>query len=124
MRTVNITPSDGFVQGSDLTYTVPILNESTDLPQDMTGWTLLWKMWDQDGTAKLNKTATAVNYSATKDGFQWTIADTDTISALGAETIAEGLYRHEGWRVDEGNEVCLFKGDVHLLASDRRQETS
>ena len=123
MKIVNITPTDGFVQGSDLNYTVPILTPA-GLPQTMTGWTLLWKMWDKDGTAKLSKTATPVNSAGTNDGFQWTIADTDTISTLGAETIAEGLYRHEGWRVDEGNEVCLFKGDVHLLASDRRQETS
>jgi len=127
MRIVNIMPADGFVQGSDLTWRVAIDNGATPpVAVNMTGWTLFYKLFKLDGSQALVKVATAVNLNATADGFQWTVVDTDTISAAPnpAVVLAAGLYRHEGWRVDEGNEVMLFKGDVHLLASDRRQETS
>jgi len=127
MRIVNIMPEDGFVQGNDLTWRVAIDNGATPpVAVNMTGWTLLYKLYRPDGTTALSKAATAVNLNAVADGFQWIVVDTDTISAAPnpAVVLAAGLYRHEGTRIDEGNEVTLFKGDVHLLASDRRQETS
>lgn len=118
---VPITTAHGFFQNEDQGFTVPIV-DANNAPVDMTGFTLLWQLFSQDGTLLLSKAATAVDSAATKDGFRWSVADTDTISTTPAVVIADGLLYHEGWKTNEGDEQLLFYGDVHLLPARRRQQ--
>lgn len=116
MRIVNIEAKDDFVKDNDITFTVPIYqtDEIDSSYQTMTGWTLVWKLFDQDGAEILSVNATAEDYDGgTDNAFQWVVADDQTDGA----SPAAGLYKHEGKRTDAGNERTLFQGDVHLLGT-------
>lgn len=119
-----ITASDRWFQGEDKTLTFATVDEA-GAALTLTGFTVKFFLYSRrgaGGTLLGIWVASFVNVNGTADGARITIADTDTITAPGVETIAPSTYWYELWRTDEGAEQLLASGDAVLLQSRRRQE--
>jgi hypothetical protein len=122
-----IRATDGWVQGEDKRFDF-YCTDNDGAPVNLTGATLLWKVWSGDRqTLYITKSGgdiTLADGNGTKDVVQVQTADTDTIDVNGTVLVPAGLHYHELWKVNEGDEQRLSWGEAELLASPRRQETT
>lgn len=130
-----ITAADGWFQGEDKRIEFDCV-DSTGAPQNCSAFTLLFKLFTQQGSAgtllfsKSGAAITTFNSAGTDDGVRVQISDTDTIAAIvvpataGVELVAPGTYWYELWKTDEGDEQLLAYGDAVLQGSRRRQEVT
>lgn len=123
-----IRAEDRWFQGEDRDLEFTVVDAAGAAVNCVT-FQLLWKLYDSQssGVVRLSKASggggiTTFGVASTSDGIRVAIADTDTITGAGAETIAAAIYWYELWRTDEGSERLLASGDAVLQASRRRQE--
>lgn len=102
--------------GHDNDILIDVVDEDTDLPLDMTGFTLEWVLRkDLNGTAEITKTApdiTIEDGQGTNDRARIKLYPDDFV--VDTVMLAPGAYNHELRRIDLGNVVPYAYGYAHL----------
>lgn len=118
--TRNITKDDDWFTGEDKSLVFTIYQSDETTAQDITGWTLSYRLKrspaDLDADAVLTKT-TSSGIALTTPGSgvcTVTIEDTDT------DSLSPSTYFHELKRTNAGNETVLTKGSVLLQQAIHR----
>jgi hypothetical protein len=111
-RRVDIPKGKVFV-GHDLIIAIPVVDEVTKLPVDLSGFTLQFTVRDTpEGTVRLDKTSGILT-----DNFNGT-DDAALVPILAQETVVGGVVQFKGKkhytlrRADTGSEIPLAYGDV------------
>jgi hypothetical protein len=103
-----ITEDDNFVAGDDITLTFDRISDVSGAAQNITGWTLQFKM------AATTAGASVLTKSATLTSPTTGVA---TVATLAADTsgLAPGTYFYALSRTDSGNNAVVAHGPAVLL---------